>query len=705
MRTFTVLFFLFVSLISFAQEGKLSKIDSIVNSKIKDTDPSLMVGIVKDGNIIFEKYRGLANLQHQVKANKNTKSNIASTAKQFTALMVLQLSLDAKLSLEDDIRKYLPTLYPKVKGAIKIRHLINHTSGIRDAYDLMSIQQNPWWRREGLDNDDVFKLLEKQEDLAFKPGSRYMYSNSGYILLSKIIEKVSGEKFHSYSKSFFENLGMKNTLFLKNYMHVIPNQAQPYSDWGNGVWQEYPMITNLYGDGFLFTTLKDQLIFEQAVQNAEHNYNVLLIKSQRAIPKSEITNYGFGLELEDRLNRASVHHSGGTGSYHSQVVRYPKEKLSIFVMSSNSRIWSGSIADEIARVLLPKKVQNNQYDSMINNNSGLTDINALVGQYRSPGEYLIRIEIRGAQLLWRNGNNNPRALSLEKDNIYRFTRNPKLKIGFYKDRLLLFYPSGKTTTYKKIPFNSPTLPDLIGMEGSYFSKELDVQFEIKQSNGKLMLSREKWKRDREIEVLNRNELLIYDFILKVQRDAFNRVTGILLTTNRVLNNKFVKKTKLKFQPTIPTKNGTIGVTTIGSRNGKSSQILLTKNYSNGNEIWSKQFGGKSYDKANSIIDTEDGYLIIGATSSYGNGNYDMFVVKTDKKGKLKWQKSYGKFYNEYGYTAEKTKNGYLLKGSIQKCTSNTDVFNRKCTTNIWLVSIDEKGNKIAETIGERIEVN
>ena len=135
----------------------------------------MFVGIVKDGKIIYQKTKGLLSLQHQVKATKTSVSNIASTAKQFTALMILQLSIEEKLSLEDDIRKYLPTFYPNVKEKIKIRHLLNHTSGIRDFYDLMSIQQNPWWRKEGLDNKDALELLEKQQDLAFKPGSRYIY--------------------------------------------------------------------------------------------------------------------------------------------------------------------------------------------------------------------------------------------------------------------------------------------------------------------------------------------------------------------------------------------------------------------------------------------------------------------------------------------------------------------------------------------------
>ena len=387
--------FLFICLIGMplCAQSQLKKIDSILNSKLSDDDPGLMVGVVKDGEIIYENYKGLASLQHNVKVDENTRSNIASTAKQFTALMALDLHINKKLSLEDDIRKYLPKLYSNVKDEIKIRHLINHTSGVRDYCDLLSIKQEPWWRQVGMDNDDVIEdILEKQEDLAFKPGSRYMYSNSGYTLLTKIIEVASGEKFHDYSEKFFKNLGMNNTTFLKNYMYVIPNQALPYSDWGDGVWQQYPMITNLYGDGFLFTSLKDQLIFEQALQNAQLNNNTLLIESQKTIPNSEITTYGFGLELGDRLNYNAVHHSGGTGSFHSQTIRFPEEKLSVFVMSSNSRLWSGAIADEIARLFLPKKDIKESYDDRLELVSNNLPKNEISGQYLSPGNYLIRIE-------------------------------------------------------------------------------------------------------------------------------------------------------------------------------------------------------------------------------------------------------------------------------------------------------------------------
>jgi len=703
MKTLITSFVLFVTVVSFSQPKRLQKLDSIFNSKIGDKDPALFVGVVKDGEIIYQNYRGLESLQHQASASSNTRSNIASVTKQFTALMVLQLAIENKLSLEDDIRTYFPNLYPEVKEEIKIRHLLNHTSGIRDYCDLMGLQQNPWWRREGLDNGDVLELIEKQNELAFSPGSMKIYSNTGYVILAELIEIVSQKDFLEYSKDFFENLGMADTMFINSYMQVIPNQALPYSDWGDGVWQQYPMLTSTYGEGFLFTTLKDQLVFEQAVQNARKNNDVLLIKSQEPIPNSEITIYGFGLELEDRLGRKAVHHSGATGSYHAQTIRFPEENLSVFVMSSNSRLWSGYIADEVAEVFLPVIEETLDYDSRINESYKLTSEDEIIGQYRSPDGYLIRIEKgKNGKYLSKNANNTPYELSYEKDNLYSFNLNPKIKLGLFENELVRFYPSGKTIVYKKVNEKEATYADLKSYEGKYYNSEIDKAFTFHLGDDKklyLTIKSRQRERIKQIEVLNRNELLAEDYILKIERDAFGRVKDILLTTSRVLNNRFTKQTNLKFQHEIPTENGTIQVSTIGSKNGKGSNILLTKNLPNGNEVWYKIFGGKSYDKASSIISTEDGYLLVGSTSSYGQGNYDVFVVKTDKEGNTLWQNSYGQFYNDYGYTAEATDEGYVIKGTTQTCDGNEDI-NRKCQDNIWFVYIDKAGKELSNEVGE-----
>ncbi len=699
---------LFISVLGQAQTIDKVKINTLIDAQTGENDPGLFVGIVLDGKIVYERYRGLANLELGVEINEKTRSNIASIAKQFTALMVLQLALQERLSLDEDIRTYLPQLYSTVKEKISLRHLLNHTSGIRDYADLLSIQQNPWWRQVGLDNEDVISLLEKQEDLGFKPGARFIYSNSGYTILTKIIEKVTGLSFNDYSENFFQELGMKNTQFSESYMEVIPHKATPYSDWGDGVWKEYPMLTNLNGDGFLYTTLRDQLIFEKAIQYAKKDNNVLLINSQTLIPNSEITTYGYGLELEDRLNRKAVHHSGSTGSYSAQVVRYPKENLSIFVMSNNHKIWSGTIADEIANIVLGEKELIASYDATIESITQQNSVEDLVGQYRSPFGAVIRIQLETGKISWKMDNNNPIQLQEEKGNLYSMVGNSSTKVGFKvledgRRELVVFWPNGKTRVYSKIALYKPVKTDLEAFEGSYLNKALDVTFKINLNpEGKLMVEIDGQEGAQEMEVINRNDLLFSNYRMNVLRDGFNRVIGMSITTNRVLNLKFNKKTNLKFQPKVPTENGSIQVTTIGSRDGESSQILLTNNDANDNEIWSKQFGGGSYDKASSILATENGYLIIGSTSSFGNGNYDMFVIKTNKKGKKIWQNTYGNFFNEYGYVAEKVENGYLIKGTVQNCSSNTNVLDRSCSTNVWFVEIDENGKELSDQVLEEI---
>jgi len=708
MKTFITYILLLFSLAILAQENPFEKIDSIIKSKVQEDHPGIAVGIVKDGNIIYEKYRGLANLQHQVPFDEKTRSNIASTAKQFTALMILQLSFYEKLNLEDDVRKYLPNLYPDVQEEIKIRHLLNHTSGIRDYVELMSLEGGVWWKRFGVDNDDVLALTEKQKDLGFAPGSMKSYSNSNYNLLAEVIERVTEQSFNEYSKQFFEDLGMKETSFVERYMRVIPNRANPYTDWGRGEWWEVPTVTKTNGEGFLYTTLKDQLKFEKDIQNAKRNNNILLIKSQEPIPNSKIQKYGFGLELYDMLGRKAVHHSGGTFGFHSQTYRFPEDKLTVFIMSNNGNISSNLIAQQIAKIFLdPKTKKEESYDAAYYETVANNDNIEVIGQYNHPDhDMLIRIVEKEGKLYSQEGIYVNLELKEEGNNTYSYIRYPNLKVRFYEDKFVEFFPSGKTIHYTRNTNAPATTSDLNGYVGTYYNGELNLSFDLSlNEKNDLQLKFSNDDGFEKVRVFNKNDLLASEnYIINAKRDAFDRVVGVSFSYSRARNIQFTKKTNLKYQPKIPTENGSIQVTTIGSINGDRTDILLTKNYPNGNEIWAKRLGGNSYDKASSILDTGDGYLIIGSTSSYGKGNYDMFVIKTDKKGKKLWQNTYGQFYNEYGYAAEKTENGYLIKGTIQDCPNNTDI-NRKCTTNVWFVQIDRNGkelfNKILEEVAHR----
>ncbi|MCH2082708.1 MAG: beta-lactamase family protein, partial [Saprospiraceae bacterium] len=234
-----------------------------------DDLPGMAVGIVQDGKIVYEQYIGYAEFTHKIKVSQDTRFNIASNAKQFTALCILKLIDEGKIKLDDDIRTYFPNLYKGIEEKITISNLLTHTSGIRDYCDLMALTGRTWWR-EFIDNGDAIALLEGQSDLNFEPGTAYTYSNSNYILLAELVEKITNQEFNEYAVAMFESLAMPNSSFFTHYGAIIPNRARPYGNWG--VWREEPTITEVHGDGALYTTLRDQLQWEKIIQENDGKY-------------------------------------------------------------------------------------------------------------------------------------------------------------------------------------------------------------------------------------------------------------------------------------------------------------------------------------------------------------------------------------------------------------------------------------------------
>ena len=529
-----------------AQNIDVVKIDQLLESKIKVGAPGLALGIVKNGTIVYERYLGLANLQHQMPVEAQTRFNLASVAKQFTALCVLKLVLENKLSLEADIRQYLPQMYPQLKTAIPLKTLLNHSSGVRDFYDLLSISGKPWWRQEGLDNEDAMALLVKQKDLNFTPNTEHWYSNSNYTLLAEIVTKVSGTPFPEYAQQLFKDLGMPHTQFCTNYMAVIPFQSLPYNDWGDGSWQQYPMMTNLYGDGFLYTTLKDQLAFEQAIQKAAAQTNSLLSLSQKPIPNTRIQSYGYGLEISPINGYPAVHHSGSTGSYNAQSLRFSDEKLSIIVLSNNGNLWSGGIALEVASQILGGKKEELPYATRPAKVQAASAPGALVGQYRSTDNNIIRIQLKEGNLYWQMDNNNPRKLIQEEGNLYHWDIDEDWKIAFNNrpdstSTMVLYTKSEQPEVLKKLPPFAPSDAYLQACVGKYFSPELDLAFTIKLSPEKgLIFKREGSKYENKIEVVQKGELLASDYKMRLETGANGQVMAVLLTYNRVRGLRFEK---------------------------------------------------------------------------------------------------------------------------------------------------------------------
>ncbi|MEL6810295.1 MAG: serine hydrolase domain-containing protein [Bacteroidota bacterium] len=697
-----------------AQKINTVKLDSIVASKIAGLSPGLAVGIVHNGAVIYTKYAGYANLEHKIPVNEESRFNIASNAKQFTALCVLTLALEGKLSLEDDLRKFLPEFYPKVPSKIKIKHLINHSSGIRDYSNLMSMQGRPWWSRVGLDNKDALDLLKKQDRLNFEPGSRHSYSNSNYTLLTAVVEKASGTSFVAYADEVLKSLGMEASTFTENYMAVIPNKTLPYSDWGDGVWQQYPSVVSLHGDGFLFTTLNDQLAWEQLIQTVDEENDLyeLIKASQLKVSNAVVDSYGYGLELSKTYKGYQIlEHAGGTGSYSAQFIRIPKENISVVVMSNNGSVWSLGLTQEMLdEVLNLQSITNEPFAARPKVLATRPKVSDLIGSYILEGSTVIEITETDGNLYRHIEGRDPVQLIPVEGNLYQYESSAALKLAFVKNEdgaynFVLYHPEIVTRLAVRLSDAPLTMDYFEAFNGTYSSTELNVQLHLKYTgDNTFSIVRNEDETDRfDATLLAKDFLQSGNFNAKPTYDSYGRVKSLLLEDYRNKNIEFARMDMASFSNSQPTSDGgriTVGTTTESYGKGKGD-VFLSKTNAAGNEEWVRTYGGKGYERGSSVTLTPDGgYLAVGSTSSFGKGNYDMYVIKTNAKGKLLWQQSFGAFYNDYGYTVEVIENGYLIKGVKQECSSNE--LDRDCREYVWFLEIDLEGKEVDQRLVEEI---
>jgi CubicO group peptidase (beta-lactamase class C family) len=241
------------------------KVDSLFAPWNKPDSPGCALGIIKDGKLIYKRGYGMANLEYGIPITSQSVFRIGSTSKQFSAMCMVLLEEEGKLSLDDDIRKYIPEL-PEYETPITIRHLLHHTSGIRDYLTLMTLAGER--EDDFFTNEEVVGFLARQMELNFKPGEEHLYSNSGYFLLSVITKRITGESMSIYAeKNIFEPLGMENTHFHDNHTSIVRNRASGYLPREEGGFQISMTTLDMIGDGGIFTCVDDLLLWNQNFYN------------------------------------------------------------------------------------------------------------------------------------------------------------------------------------------------------------------------------------------------------------------------------------------------------------------------------------------------------------------------------------------------------------------------------------------------------
>ena len=325
------LFLFIISASLFAQENSNNfKIDSLFQNYSNDF-PGISYAVIKNGEIIENQNFGLGNLNEKLKSKNNTNYRLASVTKQFTALAILMLIDDKKLSFSTPLTEIFKD-FPKYGKEITIQQLLTHTSGLLDYENLMKDD-----RTDPILDAEVLQLMKEQKTTKFPPGSKYDYSNSAYAVLAQVIAKLSGKSYKEFIETeIFKPLKMKKSVvYTKD--SKIKNRAFGYTIKNNtAVFSDQSMTSSVQGDGGIYTSLNDYYKWDQALENNLLIPSKLLNKAysiQSEIPESE-WDYGYGWRIKYDGETKIVSHSGHTSGFTNYVVKIPDQRLTIVLFSN-----------------------------------------------------------------------------------------------------------------------------------------------------------------------------------------------------------------------------------------------------------------------------------------------------------------------------------------------------------------------------------
>lgn len=315
------------------------------------TTPGCAVAAIRNGAVEYAKGYGMADLEHDVAITTQTPFYMASVSKQFAAAAVNLLALDGKLSLDDDVRKTIPEL-PEYGATITLRHLMHHTSGLRDYLTLFSLAGLTDYT---ITNADFLEMVGRQRSLSFRPGEQYSYSNTGYVLLSLVVERVSGKSLRTFAQErIFAPLGMTSTQFRDHHNMLIKGRALAYAPSRTAGYTLSVPHFDVVGDGGLYSTVEDLARWEAnfldpRVGGAEW----LALEGQRGrLNGGAPIPYGAGLFHGTYRGETTVDHGGALGGYNIGLLRFPARRFSVAVLCNGNAVPSGLLARRVADVFL-----------------------------------------------------------------------------------------------------------------------------------------------------------------------------------------------------------------------------------------------------------------------------------------------------------------------------------------------------------------
>jgi CubicO group peptidase (beta-lactamase class C family) len=328
-------------------------VDAVFADVAKQGSPGCALAVFRDGRIAYERGYGMADLERDVPITPASVFYVGSLSKQFTAFAVALAASEGKLSLDDDVRKWIPEL-PDYASRLTVRHLVHHTSGLRDYNTLFDIAGRR--NDEAFDNRTVLGIIARQRALNFKPGEEYLYSNSGYVLLSLVVERASGTPLAAFAKTrIFQPLGMGDTQFYDDVTRIVKNRAFAFDRSASGEWRDNTPHSQRTGAGGVLTTVRDLLAWDSNMYQPKVGTSALISEAHQtgSLNSGKALTYAYGLQIGQYRGQRLVEHGGSLGGYRAHLMRFPDERTSVACLcnfgTSNPGTRARRVADEVLR--------------------------------------------------------------------------------------------------------------------------------------------------------------------------------------------------------------------------------------------------------------------------------------------------------------------------------------------------------------------
>ena len=517
-----------------------AKVDRVFELWNRSDTPGCAVGVAIDGKPVLIRAYGMANLEYGQRLRPDTVFESGSVAKQFTAAAVALLVQDGKLAFDDPVRKYVPEL-PDFGTPILIRHFLNHTSGLRSQWPLMSMSGRPTGRAVHT-VDEILELVGRMKELNFKPGEEFLYNNTGYTLLGVVVARVSGKTLDEFCQErLFKPLGMTRTQWRDDFTEIVADRATAYGRKESGTFFTNMSFTDVIGNGGLLTTVGDLLIWNENLDNPRVGGRALVerLETRGRLNDGFENEYALGLVVTTYKGVREVSHGGSTAGYQTFLARYPEERLSIAVLSNVTASGPARLAHEVVDIYLAGKIK--EPAKPVAAAVPVETLKKYAGVYREPlTDAAVRVEIdKDGKTLRIAG----QAVVPVSGTTFAAADGSR-QVAFEAGTPLTMRESdgrSKPRLWEAAPPFAPKPADLEAFAGTYYSEEIDTAYTVFVEGEKLKVRFYPAQRF-ELRPVYSDAFQAEGNVLRFTRDGSGAVDGFLVYAGRVRHLHFVRKT-------------------------------------------------------------------------------------------------------------------------------------------------------------------